>query len=177
MDSEIKRLPVRYIPVHKRQCVVSDNIGDITRRPDRHAVPDHGSIVVHPTAALMNEPVAETMLWNLAVAEMPLAAQTTGIAVSRQYVRISNFFLEVRSGIRTGVAASDPIVNTVLGCDAAGQQSCPAGGADWCGDEEVVETHPGGRDMVDAGCTDLRVAVTTGSPDALVIGQDAHNIG
>ena len=97
-------------------------------------------------------------------------------AVVGQDVRVGHLPFEVADGVRSGVPFSlDPVVDAALGGDAAGEDRGPAGGADWRGDEEVLEADARRGQPVDVRRADLRVAVAPRRPLPLVVRSAAPN--
>ena len=125
----------------------------------------------------MDVPVRKAVLGELAVPEVPLAAQAADPAVCSEDVGVSHLAGEISGCGVADVALSDPVVDPVLRGNPPGQKGRAAGRADWRGDEEIVKAHAGLGDAVDCWSADFRVAVTAGGPRALVVAEDEDDVG
>ena len=67
-------------------------------------------------------------------------------------------------------------MDTVLRWDTTRQETGSAGRTDRDGDEEVFEADASGSETIDIRCSNFRVAVTSGRPDTLVVGENEYNI-
>ena len=67
-------------------------------------------------------------------------------------------------------------MDSVLRWNAPCEECSSAWGADWCGHEEVVEAYSSPSESVYVGGSDLGVAVTSSSPNSLVIGKNENYV-
>ena len=125
----------------------------------------------------MHVPMRKAVLRELAVPEVPLAAQAADPAVFSEDVGVSYLACEISGCGLADVALSDPVVDAVLRGDPPGQKGRAAWRADRRGDEEIVKAHAGLGDAVDCRGADFRVAKTAGYPRALVVAEDKDDVG
>ena len=160
----------------KTQGVVGDQVGDVSRLGHQLAISNHRRAVVVATPRLMYVPVVEAVLHQLAVAQMPFAAQPAPPPMLGQYVGVRHFPLQIGGRVRPHVPSADPVVDAMLGGNPSGQEIRPARRAHRRCCEEVLEPHARGCDPVDAGGADLLVPVTPRSPGPLVVGEDEEDV-
>ena len=125
----------------------------------------------------MHVPMRKAVLRELAVPEVPLAAQPADPAIVSEDVGISHLACEISGCGRADIALADPVVDPVLRGDPPGQKTRAAWRADRRRDEEIVKAHARVGDAVDCWSADFRVAITAGGPGALVVAEDEDDVG
>jgi hypothetical protein len=68
------------------------------------------------------------------------------------------------------------VLDAVLARQSPGEQSCPAGRADWRGAKRVCEPNAGPSEIVDVRSFDLLIAVTSEHPSREIIREDDEYI-
>ena len=163
VHAEVEGRVAASVGVEEGEGVVGDEVGHVAVLGQQLPVANHRGAVVVAAAALVDVPVREPVLDELAVAEVPLARQSHLVAVGGEDIGVGRLPFEVEGRVVPDVAIPDPVVNAVLRRHAAGEEAGAARRADRRGAEEVLEADPGGGDAVEAGGADLVVA---GAPKA-----------
>ena len=118
--------------VEELEGVVGDDIGDVAVWLVEGSVLDHGCAVVVAAAFSVDVPVVESKLRQRGASEMPLTAQSTGVAVLGEDLDIgpaSAHVLDLDAVPRrmSGVALSEEVLDSVLGRYLAGENGGASG--------------------------------------------------
>ena len=166
--------------VDKGQGVVGDDVRQIAPGPDALGATVGLRVVIGAAAAQGHEPVRIALLGMTGGAQVPFAADAADVAVLDHPLGVAGDALQIfHRGIPMDLAgtAADPVVDPVLGGNAARQQGGPCRGADRRGAEEIFHPHAVFGQTVDVRGANFLVAVAAQGPIALVVGENQNHVG